>query len=141
MESADRTVAFTIAAFANYCTNKRKIPYFRGKNSYLFHFFREMKKEHPKEFEYMFFDDRYEYSEQLEKDMFNLCYRKLVYPQGINYDPYEADKEMLRMYNKCIPDDKKKIFDKMGKKLYHKIGCDRNGRLGEHTSTIKKDYK
>ncbi len=134
----DRPVAFTIAAFTNLCLKKKRYPFFKGKENYMHPFFRKMEKEYPKEFEHTFFNDGY--SNKLEKEMFNLENSRLVYSWGIDHEPYEADKGMLLIYKKMNSDDKN-IFDKIGKKFYDELGCDRNGRLGRHTKIRKGYYK
>ena len=117
------------ASFTNLCVNiKGEPPCFdkRGLTKFLL----ENKQEFPEILGYIRFEGSPvgRFSKEVEQDLFNLQYSKLLSVKTPNFHPYEFDNEMILMYEK-ISNEERKSLDKLAEKMHNEIGCDQKGRL------------
>ncbi|MCK9568174.1 hypothetical protein M0R72_04445 [Candidatus Pacearchaeota archaeon] len=114
------------ASFTNLCVNiKGKSPCFDRRR--LTNFLLNNKKEFPAILGYIRFEGSpiSQFSEEVEQDLFNLQYSKLLSVQAPDLRYYEFDNKMISMYEK-ISNEERKSLDELAEKMYNEIGC--NGK-------------
>jgi len=120
----------TLACFTKICIDKKEIPCFDGQN--LINFFYKNKKDYPEILGNIHFNEIYRTSEQIDLELWSLEVSRMVVSWGLDFHPYETSKAMLIKYDK-IPADEKKKLNKLAKKFYKILGCNRSGRHKKHT--------
>ena len=121
----------SFAAFAKFCIDKKEIPYFEDNYSgEIDKFFYDMKKKYPKEFKMVWFDTN---GHQPFSDTVSEAKQDMLtcgYLYSWDFNPYFVSKNALEWFEEI---ENKEVYLKIAEKLYNKFGCNKNGKIGEHT--------